>query len=191
MRTPPVSRPQPPADDAAIEAEIERIRSLGIDELRDLYRRTFRSAPPRALTRDLIGRMIAWRIQEQAYGGLDRATLKLLDGYARGRNSTAEGTRRLKAGTVLVREYQGERHTVTVVADGFVWREQTYQSLSGIARAITGISWNGPRFFGLRVLGDKQDADQAAGAVTESAIRRRAVPRRSGRETPKPTVPSP
>jgi hypothetical protein len=50
-----------------------------------------------------------------------------------------------------VREYQGERHTVTVVAKGFVWREATYASLSTIARAITGTNWNGPRFFGLRI----------------------------------------
>jgi hypothetical protein len=52
---------------------------------------------------------------------------------------------------VLVREYQGERHTVTVVANGFLWREATYASLSTIARAITGTNWNGPRFFGLRI----------------------------------------
>ena len=52
---------------------------------------------------------------------------------------------------MLVREYQGERHTVTVIANGFVWREATYASLSTIARAITGTNWNGPRFFGLRI----------------------------------------
>ncbi len=58
--------------------------------------------------------------------------------------------RRLKPGTVLVREYQGERHTVTIVPGGYVWREATYESLSTIARAITGTAWSGPRFFGLR-----------------------------------------
>jgi hypothetical protein len=123
-----------PADGAAIEAEIERIRSLGVDELRALYRTTLRSTPPKALTKDLIARMIAWRIQEQAYGGLDRATRKLLDEYARGRTGTADGTRRLKPGTVLVREYQGERHTVTVLQDGFVWRETTYGSSTSSER---------------------------------------------------------
>ena len=51
---------------------------------------------------------------------------------------------------MLVREYQGERHTVTVVPGGYVWREVTYASLSTIARAITGTAWSGPRFFGLR-----------------------------------------
>src|SRR6266480_5751064 len=67
-----------------------------------------------------------------------------------GDRSPADRPRRLKLGTVLLREYQGERHTVTVVAKGYVWREATYASLSIIARAIAGTAWNGPRFFGLR-----------------------------------------
>ncbi|HEY6601288.1 MAG TPA: DUF2924 domain-containing protein [Xanthobacteraceae bacterium] len=57
--------------------------------------------------------------------------------------------RRLKPGTVLVRDYQGQRHTVTVAADGFNWQGMTYASLSAIARAITGTAWSGPRFFAL------------------------------------------
>ena len=56
---------------------------------------------------------------------------------------------RLKPGTVLVRDYQGQRHTVTVVSDGFDWQGTTYPSLSAIARAITGTAWSGPRFFAL------------------------------------------
>jgi hypothetical protein len=50
---------------------------------------------------------------------------------------------------VLVRDYQGQRHTVTVVSDGFDWQGATYPSLSAIARAITGTAWSGPRFFAL------------------------------------------
>jgi len=74
-------------------------------------------------------------------------TGKLLDGLARGDKPAAD--RRLKPGTVLVREYQGDRHTVTVVPGGYVWRDATYASLSAIACNITGTAWNGPRFFGL------------------------------------------
>jgi hypothetical protein len=58
--------------------------------------------------------------------------------------------RRLKPGTVLVRDYHGQRHTVTVAADGFEWQGTTYASLSAIACAITGTAWSGPRFFALR-----------------------------------------
>lgn len=97
--------------------------------------------------------MIAYRIQEEIFGGLDGEPVKLLDRLARGEKPN-ELNRRLKAGIVLVREYKGERHAVTVVADGFLWRDTTYSSLSTIARAITGTAWNGPRFFGLRVPGN-------------------------------------
>ena len=114
--------PQRSTDLPAIEAEIERIRSLGLDPLRARWRSVFGAMPPMALTKDLIARMMIYRIQEEAFGGLDRSTRKLLDGMAQGENPGTEVKRRLKAGTVLVREYQGERHTVTVVADGFVCR---------------------------------------------------------------------
>src|SRR5207302_1803155 len=67
-----------PSDREAIEAEIDRVRSLGLDELRTLWRTTLRSSPPPALTKDLVARFICWHIQEQALGGLDPDTAKLL-----------------------------------------------------------------------------------------------------------------
>ncbi len=137
-------------DPAAIEAEVDQIRSLGIDALRKRWRMMFGAVPPKGLTKDILGRMIAYRIQEETFGGLDRETIKLLDRLARGEKPN-ELNRRLKSGTVLVREYNGERHTVTVMQDGFSWQETTYSSLSVIAQTITGTKWNGPRFFGLRV----------------------------------------
>jgi Protein of unknown function (DUF2924) len=138
-------------DREAVEAEIGRIRSLGVDALRSLWRATFRASPPPGFTKDLIARFLCWHLQEQAFGGLDPRTAKHLASFTRGARPPADRPRRLKPGTLLVREYQGARHTVTVVANGFVWREATYASLSTIARAITGTNWNGPRFFGLRI----------------------------------------
>jgi hypothetical protein len=110
----------------------------------------FGAVPPKGLTKDIIARMIAYRIQEEAFGGLDKETVRLLDRLAQG-EKPSDLNRRLKAGTVLIREYMGERHTVTVVPDGFLWADRTYSSLSVIAQAITGTKWNGPRFFGLRM----------------------------------------
>jgi hypothetical protein len=141
---------QQTGDAAAIEAGIGQIRSLGIEALRKRWRLLCGAAPPKGLTKDILARMIADRIQRDAFGGLDRKTVKLLGRLARGGKPGALN-RRLKAGTVLVREYQGERHTVTVVPGGFLWQDSTYLSLSAIARAITGTAWNGPRFFGLRI----------------------------------------
>jgi hypothetical protein len=139
----------------ALEAEISRIRALGLHELRSLWRSTFHTPPPPPFTKDLIARFICWHIQEQGLGGLDHKATKLLEGLARGHKPGAD--RRLKVGTVLVREYQGERHTVTVVSDGYAWRDVTYASLSTIARAITGTAWSGPRFFGVRAVGNRPD----------------------------------
>jgi hypothetical protein len=167
------------SDREAVEAEIDRVRSLGLDALRSLWRTTLRSSPPPALTKDLVARFICWHIQEQALGGLDPDTAKLLDGLARG-DKPGEGVpRRLKPGTVLVREYQGERHTVTVVRGGYVWGEATYASLSTIARAITGTAWSGPRFFGLpagvnRAEHESKQAETPAGIADGGRSCRRA-----------------
>jgi hypothetical protein len=149
----------------ALEAEIARVRALGLNELRTLWRSTFRS-PPRPFTKDLMARFICWHIQEQVLGGLDQNTTKLLDGLVRGDRSRVDRSRRLRPGTVLVREYQGERHTVTVVSDGYLWRDVTYASLSAIARAITGTGWSGPRFFGVRAVGKR--AEDLIGARAKS-----------------------
>ncbi|MEJ2378638.1 MAG: DUF2924 domain-containing protein [Pseudolabrys sp.] len=174
---------QPRTDLSAIDGEIDRIRSLGVDALRAEWQATFGRLPPDALTRDLIGRMVAYRIQESAFGGLDRQCRKLLDQVARGENPELGLNRRLKPGAVLVREHQGERHTVTVVPDGFVWREVTYPSLSAIARAITGTAWNGHRFFGLREAGTNmtQVATTPKDAAHNEDAGARLPRRRSGR----------
>jgi hypothetical protein len=138
-------------DTSAVEAEVIRIQVMSKYELTVLWRRTFQSHPPPGFTKGLIGRYLAYQVQEKAFGGLDRKTKNFLDALARGREADAPRPRRLKTGTLIIREYQGKRHEVTVATDGFIWREKTYPSLSMIAREITGTSWNGPRFFGVRM----------------------------------------
>jgi hypothetical protein len=144
--------------EAHIRAEVEMLRSLGKDELRARWTKMFGKVPPPALTKDLLGRMIAWRIQEQFHGGHSRAILKLLGRLARGETAKQSTERQLRPGTLLMREHRGVRHTVTVIPDGFVWQDKTFSSLSAVARAITGTSWNGRRFFGLRT---DRKSDQA------------------------------
>src|SRR5260370_27572046 len=123
-----------PLDPAVIEAEIAAIRSLAPEPLRRRGRAVLGRRPPLDLSTHLLARMIAWHLQEQAFGGLDRESLTFLDGLAR---QSGAPRRHLKPGTVLVRDYQGQRHTVTVTPDGFEWQRATYQSLSAVARAIT------------------------------------------------------
>jgi Protein of unknown function (DUF2924) len=165
-------------DASAVEAEVIRIQNMTKYDLIVLWRRTFRTNPPRGFTKGLIGRYLAYHVQEKAFGGLDRATKRFLDGLALGREPGTPRPRRLKSGTVVVREYQGERHTVTIGTDGFIWRERTYKSLSAIAREITGKAWNGPRFFGVRITdGDKRGPQVTADATRAADPKPKAHPK--------------
>jgi site-specific DNA recombinase len=119
--------------EAQVRAEVQALRSLAKDQLRARWTKLFGRAPPPALTKDLIGRMIAWRIQEEFYGGHDKATLKLLDRLARGEKPTTEP--RLRPGTVLMREHRGVRHTITVTSNRHLGRlylagQKLFQPLS-------------------------------------------------------------
>jgi Protein of unknown function (DUF2924) len=154
-------------DAPAIAAEIERVRSLSGNALRRRWQAVFGRSPPEHLTAELLRRMIAGRIQEETFGTLDRATLKLLDGLAR-RGGPRPAERNLKIGTVLVRDYQGRRHTVTVEPAGYVWEGNPYSSLSAIARAITGTAWSGPRFFALKSAAEQHTAYDRGAARHQS-----------------------
>lgn len=136
-----------------IEAQINRIQSMGIAELRAHWRATFKSEPPEAFGPDLLRRSVAQKLQEDAYGGLDRKTVRLLN-QLMAQSARADGKivvpRRIKPGAILVREWKGKSHRIMVLDDGFAFEGKPYDSLSEIARRITGTRWNGPRFFGMR-----------------------------------------
>ncbi len=145
-----------PVSPEAIAAEISRLSHLPLRELKTAWQAEFRREPPKGLWRDLLLWTLAWRIQEKAFGGHDKAALRLLEAYGQKRAGD-QRCQRLKTGTVLIRDFGGVRHTVTILPEGFVWQEKKYSSLSAIAKIITGTNWNGPRFFGLREAQTKGD----------------------------------
>ncbi|MDB5595132.1 MAG: hypothetical protein JWM36_2093 [Hyphomicrobiales bacterium] len=136
-----------PAAGEDLAAAIARMASMGVEQLRDVWRQRCGGEPPSALTKDLLLRALCHQLQEQRLGALDKPLKRLL--AQAGRNGSAPPAR-IKVGSVIVREYQGTVHEVVVVQDGFLWQGGTYASLSSIAQKITGTIWNGPRFFGLR-----------------------------------------
>jgi hypothetical protein len=136
--------------DPDVGVEIGRLESLGIDELRQEWRRLYQTPPPKRLSRDILLRGITYKLQENAFGRLSKATLRKLRAsvarcQARGRPRVS-----FKPGTRLVREWHGQTHTVVILREGVEWRGQRYRSLSVVAREITGTRWSGPRFFGLK-----------------------------------------
>jgi len=130
-----------PADD--LEAEIQRIGVLSLQDLRTLWTSRWGTAP-RFRSVDLLRRLIAWRLQAELFGGLDADTERLLH-----RLAVPQPTG-LPPGSRLTREYRGVLHHVDIGEQAFTYQGTRYASLSAIARTITGTRWNGPRFFGLR-----------------------------------------
>jgi DUF2924 family protein len=137
----------------AVEQRLAEIDQLELSSLRAAWAAGFGEAASAHLSRDLLRRAIAYRLQEQEEGGLRPATLRRLRRLAEDLRAGAAvkvtSTPTLQPGVRLMREWNGETHVVEVLAAGFSWRGTSYQSLSAIARAITGVRWSGPRFFGL------------------------------------------
>jgi hypothetical protein len=137
-----------------IARELAQLAQSPIAVLRARWRGEFRSDPPPAFGPDLLRRSLAYKLQEEAYGQLPAATQRELDrlGAQLQKDPSARPAlpRRIKPGSVLVRDWKGKSHRVTVLTSGFEYERKTHASLSEIARQITGTRWNGPRFFGLR-----------------------------------------
>jgi hypothetical protein len=143
----------------SIGDEIAHLRDLDLKGLRARWQGGFQRSAPANLPRHLLFAILADRIQADRFGDLDYETRQLLDRTEATESETATSARlvsfdqkrtELTAGTVLVREWDRKAHRVMVMANGFAWNGQTFDSLSKVAFAITGTKWNGPRFFGLR-----------------------------------------
>jgi len=140
-------------------SEIAQLRGLDLRGLRARWKIAFRKPALSHLPKHLLFGILAYRLQADAFGDLDQATVAALertDG-AKSRSLVASqldanDRRQAKpeAGTVLMREWKNREHRIMVMADGFAWKGNTYKSLSALAYAMTGTRWNGPRFFGLR-----------------------------------------
>lgn len=143
-----------PLSDRDVADAIRRLSDLNAWDLRNEWQRLHRMPPPMRISRDLLIRGIAYKLQERAYGGLSKPMLRRLAELGNKTSSPSEALRQptvvLKPGTRLVREWDGETHTVEVLEGQFRWRGRPYRSLSMIAKEITGAHWSGPRFFGLR-----------------------------------------
>ena len=143
-----------------LAADLAALEELSREELRHRWVNHYDTPCPTYMSRILMLRALAYRIQEQALGGLDRTTRRRLDrataDLAAGRPLAAPAPK-IKPGTRLLREWQGVVHEVIVLERGVEYRDRTWPSLSAVAREITGTRWSGPRFFGLKeAAGDRR-----------------------------------
>lgn len=157
MKPKPHALPRPGEDattDGAVLAQLAAMQRLSVNELKAKWEELFGTAAPNN-ARAFLELRIGYCIQELTYGGLSRDTRRVLDLLADevegkiARKGMSVDARNPQPGTRLLREWDGMEHAVTVLADGYEWQGRKYRSLSAIAKAITGTSWNGFRFFGM------------------------------------------
>jgi len=141
-------------DAKACREALSRLPKLDLGELRQQWRALYKSDASPHLSRELLLRAVADRMQEVAFGALRPEHRRQLRQIVEEFNQTGEVRRRarleLKSGTRLVREWRGRTYDVLVLDGGFSWQGAEYRSLSAVARKITGTAWSGPLFFGLK-----------------------------------------
>jgi Protein of unknown function (DUF2924) len=138
----------------SISGQIIKLHTSSRQQLLEMWQKLYQRAAPTGIRRELLVPFLAYRIQEQAYGGLKPSTRSELRRVAQDlekpTGSNERRTRiRIKPGSRLVREWRGETHEVAITETGFEYRGSSYPSLSKIACKITGTRWSGPAFFGL------------------------------------------
>jgi hypothetical protein len=139
-----------------LEEEIANLPALSKAELLKKWRERLKQPPPSHLNKPILVPLFAYRLQEQALGGLKpaykRRLQQLAESFERNPNKIAKSvsSARIKPGTRLIRQWEGQTHQVTVAEEGFEYKGARYKSLSEIARLITGTRWSGPLFFGLK-----------------------------------------
>jgi Protein of unknown function (DUF2924) len=147
-----------PALDATVLSIVANLEGLDLNGLRRQWRAHLGGEPAAHLTRWLLMKVLAYRLQADAFVDLDKSIQRMLRSN-RNRGAATPFDRRapqtrdgvgLKAGALLVREWNGKLERVMILEEGFAWNGQTFRSLSQIAKAMTGTNWNGHRFFGLR-----------------------------------------
>lgn len=137
-----------------LQQRLEQLTAMTTKQLRAEWSQVFRAEPATGLSRDLLVRGIAFRLQERALGGLSQSVKRMLAGLAAQATSDGFGVvldlgPALAPGVRLVRNWGGRAHSVIVLENGFEYQGERYRSLTEIARRITGAHWSGPRFFGV------------------------------------------
>jgi Protein of unknown function (DUF2924) len=144
--------------DASVLSIVANLEGLDLDGLRRQWRARLGGEAPAHLSRWLLLKVLAYRLQSDAFGDLDKSIRRILrfgkeEGvdapFDRRLPQTREGLG-LRTGALLMREWNGRLERVMILEEGFAWNGQTFGSLSQIAKAMTGTNWNGHRFFGLR-----------------------------------------
>jgi hypothetical protein len=130
-----------------MQAQLEELKTLNREQLANCWQICFGVPAPHLCRAPLMQQAIAWHLQTKVLGGLSLLEKRQIQSGSSNQNTTAS------IGSRLIRVWQGKTHQVTVLSDGYLYENQTWKSLSSIAKQITGTPWSGPVFFGLKKTG--------------------------------------
>jgi hypothetical protein len=143
------------------QEDLDALSGLGKLDLKQRWEEAFSHPPPKYMRREILVRALAHETQLEAAGGMPAGLTRQLERAARsmreGKASAAAGDHHrsassltIKPGTRLLRDWQGVTHEVIILENGIQYRDREWNSLSAVAREITGTRWSGPLFFGLK-----------------------------------------
>ena len=129
--------------------QLVELQGMNVKQLKEKWLQVFKKPSPKSVTPEFLIRRLIYRIQELENNGKDSVLEARLKENAERHFKKKVAVKPLP-GSVLTKEYHGVEHQVSVKEDGFVYEGMKFGSLSAIARRITGMSWSGPVFFGLK-----------------------------------------
>jgi len=162
----PSKKPAP--SEPSVAAQVAQLPELSMSDLKALWLQLFHTPNPTHI-RSFLERRIAYKLQENAFrkidpGLLDRNKRRIDNLIETGKIKMRDSDYQPVAGTMLTREYHGKEYRVVVSADGsYNFDGRVFQSLSPIAREITGTRWSGPVFFGLKARTEKKAQPKKVG----------------------------
>ena len=148
----------------SITDRLASLPRLQKEALARLWQELFQADPPLRMRKEMMVQFLAYRMQEQEFGPLSETNQRRLCQLAKAirdsPNTPSLQKVPIKAGTRLIRQWRDQVHVVNVEEGSYEYRCNRYDSLSEIARLITGTRWSGPLFFGLK--GRAMNAKEAA-----------------------------
>ncbi len=132
-----------------MQAQLEELKTLNREQLASRWQICFGVSAPHLCRAPLMRQAISWHLQTKALGGLSLLEKRQI------KSDVMVQTNKPSIGSRLIRVWQGKTHQVTVLSDGYLYENQTWRSLSSVAKQITGTPWSGPVFFGIKKSGGK------------------------------------
>lgn len=116
-----------------VEAQLAELRKLDPEGLRDLYQRHYGRAAPARVTPETLVAVIGFKLQKQLIAQLRFRMEQVMTAGEAIVSALAVSS----SEAILIRQWRGKCHLVTLLDDEVVYQGQSYRNLAAVARVIT------------------------------------------------------